>query len=268
MQFEGKTVVVASISLDRGSRRTCDRAQYDLHMGVICARDFARHGAHVVILDSDQDALDALAATIRGDGGAVTAIRADPGDFSQLEQAAAQCARERGAVHVLLTCHSDIELESIEDSSVESWSRVINFDLLGPVFACKAFLPLLKLASGAAIVHFGSIDGTLGNPQVPAYSAAKGGLVPLTHVMADEFARYGIRVNCLARAMTKEKDAPINPMHVAFLEHTPLKRPAYPEEVAAAARFLASSGASYITGVVLPVDGGRACITPGTRLKP
>jgi NAD(P)-dependent dehydrogenase (short-subunit alcohol dehydrogenase family) len=251
------------VTADRGDARTRDLAGRG-HPGEICARDFAEHGAHVVLVDSDEAALDALCAEIRAAGGQATGIVADAADPDDLVRAAEECRRARGGADVLLTCHSDLELASIEHSSVESWRRVVDFDLLGAVFAAKAFLPLLKEAQDAAIVHVGSIDGTLGNPQVPSYSAAKGGLVPLTHVMADEFAGHGIRVNCVARAMIVDRGAPLHPMFDRLVEHTPLGRPAYKDEVGAVVRFLASPESSYVSGAVLPVDGGRTGVTPGT----
>jgi NAD(P)-dependent dehydrogenase (short-subunit alcohol dehydrogenase family) len=90
------------------------------------------------------------------------------------------------------------------------------FNLVGPVKAVKAFLPLLKKGKNASIVHLGSVDGLFGAALVPSYSAAKGGLVPLTHIMAYEFARYDIRVNTIATCGTiemprldEDKDAPL-----------------------------------------------------------
>jgi NAD(P)-dependent dehydrogenase (short-subunit alcohol dehydrogenase family) len=263
--LEGATVVIAAITVPSNDPATVAHTSYTPHIGAVCARDFARHGAHVFVVDGNANALERLRAEVGALGGSMTSCHADPADPQALEEAARRCGEEGRVVRALINCHFDTELASIEDSSAESWERVVRFDLLGPVFATKAFLPLLKQSHGAAIVHIGSIDGTLGNPQIPSYSAARGGLVPLTHVMAEEFARFGIRTNCVARGMMTEPGTAMPPMSVPLIEHTPIARPAYPQEVANTVRFLASEEASYINGVVIPVDGGRTGITPGTR---
>lgn len=263
--LQGCTVVVASVAVSTDNEVTLNHTSYTPHIGAVCARDFARHGAHVFAVDPNRDALERLGHEIRSEGGSATLCVADPANPEDLLAAAQQCGEEGRPVRALINCHFDTELASVEDSSYESWERVIRFGLLGPVFATKAFLSLLKETSSASVVHIGSIDGVLGNPQIPSYSAARGGLVPVTHVMAEEFARFGIRVNCVARGMMTEPGAQMPPMSVALIPHTPIPRPAYPQEVANVVRFLTSGEASYVNGVIIPVDGGRTGITPGTR---
>jgi len=235
------------------------------NLGFVCATAFLAEGAHVVLVDGAQTTLDGLAARLAAPD-RVHTICVDLLDPAALARAAETCAKKHRAVHGLVNCHFDLEDNTnFADSDDATWNRVLEFNLLGPVRATKAFLPLLTAAGEAAVVHVGSIDGQQGNPQFPAYSVAKGGLVPLTHVMANDLAARGIRVNCVARGMWIERGQTPSPNVRPVIDQTPLGRPAYPDEIAAVILSLISPSFSYVTGAVLTVDGGRTGITPGTR---
>jgi NAD(P)-dependent dehydrogenase (short-subunit alcohol dehydrogenase family) len=131
---------------------------------------------------------------------------------------------------------------------------------------------MLSRSAAGSIIYLGSIDGIRGNPNYPAYSASKGALIPLTHVMAWRCAPYGVRVNCIAAgaidqsgSATKPRFPPAGGSNLGdSLRLTPLGRRATPEDIASVALFFASHDSAYVTGTVLPVDGGRIAITPGT----
>lgn len=257
--WAGKSVVVASIAVAYGDGNA---AAIGGHLGAHCALDFAARGADVLALDGNPAALDQLANKASG-------LRLETGcadllDPAALVAAAADWGGRTGKVDALIACHAEMEEGGFEASSFESWQRIVSFNLLGPVYAAKALLPLLKAAGQSAIVHLGSIDGILGNPNYPSYSAAKGGIVPLTHIMAQDLGRHGIRVNNAARAFFVGHDFQPTPFHDEVFRLTPLGRPGYPEELAALVRFLASPEASYVTGATVPIDGGRSGITPAT----
>lgn len=266
--LNGRTILLVSVCHLGSDDRSRDFSRYGRHVGDACARDLASRGAHVVLVDSQHRSLHRLVEELRDSGGIVTPVVADLNDFDSLSAAAQDLASHALKPDALVCSHIDMERVSLEESSPQSWRRVMDFNVLGPVFAVKAFLPLLKQAQGAAIVHIGSIDGTLGNPQIPSYSAAKGAIVALTHVMAAELSCYDIRVNCVARALIAEPDEELSHSKFPNIRQTPIGRAGTPGEVAAAVRFLISDEASYITGAVLPVDGGRSGVTPGTWFRP
>lgn len=233
-------------------------------IGRSCARTFAADGFFIVAVDPVEALNDETRKDVTSAGGTVLAMTADITDYLEMKAAAERCRREAPPVAVLVNCHMAVTRGGVESTTMDDWQEMVRTNLLGPVACSKAFIPLLRAAGGGAIVHVGSVDGTLGNTNVAAYSASKAGLVSLTHVMADELAPHGIRVNCVARAAVDDSGA-TPPQIQRQVAQTPLGRAARSTEVAAVIRFLASQEASYVTGVVLPVDGGRTAITPGCR---
>jgi NAD(P)-dependent dehydrogenase (short-subunit alcohol dehydrogenase family) len=184
------------------------------------------------------------------------------GDPSGAATAIAAAAAEWPAVHALVNCHMQVAFGTVVDVSLDDWERALAVNATGPLLTTRALLDPLTAAGGAAVVHLGSVDGLFGNPLVAAYSASKATLVPLTHLMAHELAPRGIRVNCIARALV-ETPGP-NPFGTAIISATPLARPALADEIAGVVAFLVGPDSAYVTGAVIPVDGGRTGITRGT----
>jgi NAD(P)-dependent dehydrogenase (short-subunit alcohol dehydrogenase family) len=227
-------------------------------IGRACAARLAAEGAEVL----------AVARTLETGGGDHTA---DPADEAGARGVAKACETRWGRADLLVYCAAAMDYWDEGEDTIADWEAVVRVNLLGPVAYTKALLPLLRRSEAGAIVYLGSIDGLLGNPQFPAYSVSKGGLVPLTHVMAHDCAP--VRVNCIAAAAISQvgPDDPQPPgltdlfsASSPVLEQTPLARYARPEDVASVALFLVSDDAAYVTGAVLPVDGGRTAFTPGT----
>lgn len=226
---------------------------------------FARHGARVVCIDIDDAGGNSLVAALRQAGSQAWHFHADVADAGQVRAAAAACAKVAPQVHVLFNNAGKSIKQRFEDTSEEDWSRMLEVNLGGTFLCARHFLPLIKAAGAASIINHASIDALLGNPKIAAYSAAKGGNLPLTHVMAHDLAKYGIRVNslCTGGIDTPARGAHSPELIAARVSTTPLARLGTPEEVAQAALFFASDMSSFVTGANLVVDGGRTAITQG-----
>jgi NAD(P)-dependent dehydrogenase (short-subunit alcohol dehydrogenase family) len=173
-------------------------------------------------------------------------------------QAAFAAARQQVArLEVLVVAAGILDLGKLADLTLEQWNRVLAVNLTGPFLCCQ--LARAWLADGGRIVLLGSLAGRTGGVLTgTAYAVAKGGIESLTKSVAQELAPRRITVNCVAPGGV---DTPMlarnTPEGLAALKAaTPLKRMAMPEEIAAAIAYLASDGAAFVTGAVLPVNGG------------
>ncbi len=224
----------------------------------VCA-ELGAAGAEVVVnYASAADRADQVCADVRDRGGTAHAIA---GDVSTPEGAAglvAQVESEVGPIAILV-CNAGITRDNlIMKLSDDDWRSVIDTNLGGAFFTCRAVArPMLKRRAGA-IVTMSSVVGVHGNAGQTNYAASKAGLIGLTKSLAKELGGRGIRVNAVAPGYisTQLTDALPEPAREGILASTPLGRLGEPADVARAVRFLVSDAAAFVTGDVLAVDGG------------
>jgi NAD(P)-dependent dehydrogenase (short-subunit alcohol dehydrogenase family) len=226
---------------------------------------FAREGAAVAALDRDAAGVRACAAEIAELGGRAIGLEADVTQSRDTEQAVAACEDRLGGVDILINNAGVIGGGTVETTPEAEWHRILNINLTGVYLMSKATIPALRRRGSGSIINVSSAAGLAGWYDQAAYDASKGGVVNLTRSMALDFAREGIRVNCLVPAhvttpMSQNFQAASSAEGATFraqvLSAIPMGRFSTPDEIAYAALFLASSESSYVTGSMLVVDGG------------
>jgi len=221
----------------------------------------AAEGASIGIADIDGGRAESVADEIADAGGEAAAILADVTSENDCRAMVADAARAFGRIDVLFTSagiHGGGG--DVTGTDLDTWERVMALDLRGVFLSSKHVVPEMRKVGGGAIVHVASIGGLRGSAGGMAFQAAKGGVVNFTRAMAVSHARENIRVNCVCPGvvetpLTAKWLADDAQRRKAEMWH-PMCRIGTPEEVAAAVAFLASDEASFITGVILPVDGG------------
>ena len=227
-------------------------------IGYAIAAKLLSQGAQVALWDQDE-ALMAEAANTLGDGARGVAV--DVTDPDTIAAAVIESQEAVGGIDILVN-NAGIAGATVPvwDYPLDEWRRVIEIDLNGVFYCCRAVAPVMKAQDYGRIVNIASIAGKEGNPNASAYSAAKAGVIALTKSLGKELADTGVRVNCITPAAAKTRIFDqISQEHIDYmLSKIPMGRFVQVEEIADLVAWLASENCAFSTGAVFDISGGRA----------
>ena len=235
-------------------------------LGMQMSFAFARMGANLVILARRYDRLLELKDRIEVIGVKVLALKCDVTNTEDVEKAAKAAEDEFGKVDILINCAGASRDSGVLDMTDEEWEFTINTDLTSVFKVTRSFGNIMKKNKYGRIINIASMYGLVGNTQMGtiAYHSSKGGVINFTRATAAELAKYNITCNCICPGYFEteltEKVLKTEEFTEYMKQTVPLGRYGIAGELNSSAIFLASDESSYVTGVILPVDGGYTCV--------
>ena len=231
-------------------------------IGAACARRLAADGALVALWDLADDAGRDLAAQISAAGGRALYCHCNVARKADVDAALAATLAAFGRVDMLVNNAGIFKAAEFLDISEADWDAVIDVNLKGAFLVGQAVARTMAAQGSGAIVNMSSVNGTLTIPTIASYNASKGAINQLTRVMALSLADRGLRVNAvapgtIATELAKAAVLTSDEARLRILSRTPMKRLGEPSEIANVVAFLLSDAASYVTGEIVTVDGGR-----------
>lgn len=242
-------------------------------LGADFAKRFVAEGAKVVITGRRREPLEKVAAGLPKDS--VLIFQGDVSDQKQAQEMVDATISFGGKIDVLVNNAGIDPAGTVVDIPVEQWQKIIDINLTGPFLLMKAAIPNMIKNGGGSIINIASLAAVRCIPAMPAYSAAKSGLIGLSQATALDYGREKIRVNVVCpgpiqtemlehsmAGLAETLNTDINGALYTLTKFIPLRRPATPDEVSGAVVFLASDESAFITGTVIMVDGGACIVDP------
>ncbi len=232
-------------------------------IGEGCALVFAREGAKVVVTSRHEPEGQKVVESIREQGGEAIYIRVDVSDSALVRKMIDQTVERFGKLDILVNNAGYHISKNVEQTTEKEWDFIINTNLKSVFLCCKYAIPHLRKTKGC-IINMSSMVGVVGQSNAGAYSATKGGMISMTKNMALDFARDGIRVNCICPGwietplvvdwFSQQEDEEKARKYIYSVH--PLGRIGTIEECGRLAAFLASADSSFMTGSIVAIDGG------------